>query len=81
VINFSEAYGNLVSVVGNPQINSAFVICANCSVNIEHVKWDSAPLAVNADRQKACREHKPPGFQPFSIYQDKYGRGQHFGGS
>jgi len=48
-ISCSEAYGNLIPIVGNPQINSAVMICVNGRIDVEHVKRDIAPLTVNAD--------------------------------
>jgi hypothetical protein len=62
LIGFSEACGNLTGAVGNTQINSTGVIGADGRVDVEHVKRYGTLLTGNADRQIACREHKPPSF-------------------
>jgi hypothetical protein len=71
VRGFSEAQGNLIPVGGNAQINSAFVIGGNGRVEVEPVKRDGALLTVNAKRQIACREQKPPSFQSLSVCQNE----------
>ena len=70
----SEAQGNLGPVGGDLQIDAALVIGGNGRVEVEQVKGDGAPLAVDAEGQIARREHKSPNFQSLSICQDEYGR-------
>src|SRR6266404_3640580 len=75
----SEAYGDFVAVVGNAQVDSAFVIGGESCVEVEHVERDGALAAIDVDRQQGRREHEAAGFEALSGGQDEDGRRQLFG--